>query len=78
LEYLKELCEVPIGFVALVIIVIVIATMPGKRSATMTCRWLRDWHRNRQAAMDRWFCSQCSADAFTSNGRPPAQCMRSV
>ena len=61
---------VPIGIVALVIIVIVLATMSGKGSGTRRCRWQRDQRRAREAAMDRWICSRCGVDAFTSGGRP--------
>jgi len=42
------------------------------------CRWRRDRRRAKRAAMVRWVCAECGVDGYTSDGRPPKLCKRSL
>lgn len=41
------------------------------------CRWKRDKWRP-AASLDRWVCTRCGVDAYSSDGRPPKECKREL
>jgi len=47
---------------------------PVSKIAPSPCRWVKD-HFRHDAAMTRWVCQDCDADAFTQSG-PPLICHR--
>lgn len=47
----------------------------GRRKSE--CRWRKD-KRRKGGALERWICTTCRVDAFTSDGKPPRGCKRGM
>ncbi len=41
------------------------------------CRWRKD-KRRKGGSLERWICTTCRVDAFTSDGKPPRGCKRGL
>ena len=49
----------------------------GRLSFGKPCRWKRDPTRKSEH-LDRYVCTACGVDAYSSDGSPPRQCKRNL